>query len=113
MGEKLFEVINAAVMIFLMIIMLYPFIHVIFSSVSSPNQLSSHRGLLLKPLGFSLEAYKFMSKNPMIIRGYMNTIFIVVVGVTTNIVLTSLGAYLLSRKNLYFKNIIMFIHIKE
>ena len=39
----------------------------------------------------------------MILRGYLNTLFIVVVGTTVNVILTSLGAYFLSTKGLTLK----------
>ena len=48
-----------------------------------------------------------MFKNGDILRGYGNTIFVVVVGTALNIVLTALGAYFLSRKNVMLKKPIM------
>jgi putative aldouronate transport system permease protein len=41
--------------------------------------------LLWHPLGFSLSSYNVVFKNPNIWSGYLNTIFIVVVGVIFNI----------------------------
>ena len=44
----------------------------------------------------------------MIASGYMNTLFVLVVGVVINLFMTILAAYFLSRKNkVFFKNIIM------
>jgi len=107
-GEKIFNVINIILMIFIMIITVYPLVHVLFASVSDSNQLLAHRGLLLKPIGFNFAAYKMVFKNPMIVRGYLNTIFVVVVGVTINIIMTSLAAYVLSRKEVLWKSTMMF-----
>jgi len=81
------------------------------ASFSKSNLLTQHFGLLLKPLGFSLDAYKKVFQNPMIMRGYANTIFILVVGVTFDLVMTSLGAYFLSRKRVMFKRPIMLLVI--
>jgi len=92
-----------------MIITLYPLVHVTFASVSNPSLLIQHRGLLLRPFGFELGAYEAVFQNPMIVKGYTNTIFIVVAGTTVNIVMTSLGAYVLSRKGVYWKKVLMFI----
>ena len=58
----------------------------------------AHMGPLLTPLGFSVEAYKKVFLNPNIISGYKNTLIILVVGVSLNLVMTSLAAYVLSRK---------------
>jgi len=107
-GEKVFNVFNIIFMIFLMIVTVYPILHVVFASVSDSNELLAHRGLLLKPIGFNFAAYKMVFKNPMIVRGYLNTIFVVVAGVTVNIIMTSLAAYVLSRKDVLWKNTIMF-----
>lgn len=106
-GERVFEVFNILLMAALCVIMLYPMIHVLCASFSSPDKISGYSGILLWPKGFSAGAYKLMSKNPMVLRGYINTIFVVVVGVTLNILLTSFGAYFLSRKGVLLKKYIM------
>ena len=108
LGEWIFDGINTSFLTLLVIITLYPFAHVIFSSISDYSELIKHVGVLLKPLGFSLGAYKMVFKNPMILRGYFNTIFIIVVGTSLNLFMTSLGAYVLSRKKVYWRNFIMF-----
>jgi len=69
----------------------------------------SHSGVLLKPVGFSLAAYKKVFENSSIWRGYANTIYYVVVGTALNIAMTVLGAYFLSRKNIPGKKIIMIL----
>ena len=102
-GERIFEVFNIILMVVIALIMIYPLLYVIFSSFSDPYALAAHSGLLLKPQGFSIEAYRMMSKNSMILTGYANTLFVVVVGTTLNIVLTALGAYFLSTKGPMFK----------
>jgi len=45
--------------------------------------------------------------NPNILVGYRNTLFYVTVGTLLNLVMTTFGAYALSRKNVMFKNWIM------
>jgi ABC-type polysaccharide transport system permease subunit len=60
------------------------------------------------PLNFNINAYRAAFVNPNVLQGYKNTIFILVVGVALNILMTSLGAYFLSRKNILLKNAIMF-----
>ncbi|MCM0649606.1 carbohydrate ABC transporter permease [Clostridium swellfunianum] len=107
-GEKIFNTFNIIFMIVLMIITVYPLLHVLFASVSDSNEVLAHRGLLLKPLGFNFAAYKMVFKNPMIVKGYLNTIIIVVFGVSLNILMTSLAAYVLSRKNVLWKKSMMF-----
>lgn len=106
-GEIIFEVLNTGFLSFLCVVMLYPLIHVLFASVSNGYELMAHTGLLFKPAGFSLEAYRKVFTNPMIMRGFGNTFFLLVIGVSVNILMTSMAAYVLSRKNVYWKNFIM------
>ena len=48
-------------------------------------------------------------KNPMIARGYLNTMFVLVMSLILQITLTSLGAYFLSRRNVMFQKPIMLL----
>ena len=89
-------VINASLAVFLVLLsagMLYPMLHVIFTSLSEPAQLIRHRGLLFHSLGFDTIAYDVVLHNPRILSGYVNTLFILFFGLIFNIILTSLGAY--------------------
>ena len=85
---------------------LYPMLHALFASISDPIRLMQHTGVILKPLGFSLEGYKIVLKNPNIPVSYLNTIIYVAVGTSINILMTTLGAYALSRKGYMFKKTI-------
>jgi putative aldouronate transport system permease protein len=67
----------------------------------------ANKGFLFKPLGFTLEGYKLVFKDKSLITGYANAIFYVVTGVGLNMVATTLGAYVISRKNLLWKKPIM------
>src|SRR5258708_31162197 len=99
---------KAAFLIVLMIVMLYPLLYVFFASLSNATELTQHRGLLFWPIDFTLEAYRRVLQNPLILSGYRNTLFIVIVGTSLNVFMTALGAYALSRRNVLFKNPIMF-----
>ncbi len=107
-GERLFGIGNVAFLTVLMIVMIYPLLFVLFASLSNANELTQHRGLLFAPIDFTLEAYRRVLQNPLILSGYRNTLFIVIVGTSLNVFMTALGAYALSRRNVLFKNPIMF-----
>lgn len=106
-----FRLCNGVFMILICAVMIYPFIHVLFASVSDPNMLIRHRGLLLAPKGFNIGAYKLVFRNPNILKGYANTILYVVVGTSINIVMTVLSAYVLSRKDFLLRRPLMFMAI--
>lgn len=106
-GEKIFNALNIFMLSLLVLVCFYPFWYVICASFSKSSLFMSHSGILLKPVGFSLAAYKKVFENHSIWRGYINTIYYVLVGTTINIVMTTIGAYFLSRKNVPGKNIVM------
>ena len=110
-GERIFEVFNYIFLSVIMLACLYPVWYVMVASFSDSNLLTQHMGLLLKPPGLSFDAYKKVFQNPMIMKGYMNTLFILIVGVILDLIMTSLGAYFLSRKRVMFKKPIMMIII--
>jgi putative aldouronate transport system permease protein len=107
--DKLFDAVIYGILIGLVIVTLYPLLYVIFASVSDAGALIAFKGILWRPLGFSLEAYRSVLDNPGILAGYRNTLFIVVFGVTLNLFMTSLGAYVLSRKNVMWNKVFMFM----
>lgn len=87
----------------------YPILHILFASVSDLGSLVAHKGILLRPLGFTLDGYKLVFKDNSLINGYKNTIIYVGLGTLVNMIMTILGAYVLSRRDLYFKNFIMIL----
>lgn len=108
--DLIIDVIVTLFMVFIIIITLYPFYYIIVASISQPVALMAHRGLLFWPLGSpTLDAYRMVIfQNPMIELGYLNTIGYVLGGTALNIVMTTLGAYALSRENVKLGPPIMF-----
>ncbi len=104
--ERIFDIFNVIFMFLLCIIMLYPFLYVIFASFSEPAKLMAHSGMLLSPQGLSLDAYESVLNNQRVWTGYKNTIIYVLFGTAFNIVMTVLCAYGLSRKGLMFTRVI-------
>lgn len=98
-GENIFQIVNIVLCGLLCLAILLPVLNIVFASFSDPVEVMKHQGLFLRPIKPTLVAYQYVAKNPNIVTGYMNTIFIVVVGTSLNIVLTLIGAYVLSRKN--------------
>ncbi len=101
-GEKVMQGTNILILTLLTIVFLYPMWHCLMASFSDPLSLIGFKGLLIKPIGFSLEGYKVVFNNQNIWVGYSNTLFYVVVGTAINMVMTVIGAYGLSRKGSMF-----------
>lgn len=105
---SLFQAVNVLIMIFLMFITLYPMYHVVLASFSDPLLLKSHTGPLVKILGQpTLAGYERTLSNRSLFTGFKNTLFYLVVGTTLQVVMTSLGAYVVSRKSFMIRKGVM------
>ena len=106
-SEFVFDCFNHVFMVFWAVIALYPLLYVLFASLSDAGRLARHRGLILYPFGIHFDAYRRAFQNPLIVSGYKNTIIVVVLGTLLNLLMTALGAYFLSRKNVLWKTPVM------
>ena len=103
LGDRFFMFANTLLLALLTLVFLYPMWYCLMASFSDPGRLLSNYGMLLRPLGFSLAGYKAVFINRSIWIGYANTLFYVIAGTALNMLLTILGAYTLSRRNLLLR----------
>ena len=109
-GDLIFDCFNYLLLTALTLITLYPFVHVVAGSISGPGTLIGHKGALLWPKGTpTLKAFALVFRNPNIITGYKNTLIVLLVATTLNIVMTSLGAYVLSRPQFAIRKVMMYL----
>lgn len=107
-SEKGFSVFNYVLMIIVGLLTLYPLWHILMSSISDPILLYADRGFYFLPKGdISFRGYQLVFENPNVISGFINTAFYLIVGTTMCMFVTILGAYVLSRKNIYWNKLIM------
>ncbi len=104
-----FEIVNYTFLTLLGIVCLLPMIHVLCCSVSDPDWLNTQSGLVLFPHGFNIEGYKRVFSNAMLIKGFLNTFIYVAGGTIIGMALTIIAGYVLSRKDLLWKDTIMFM----
>ncbi len=100
LSYKIFRVCNTIFMLFMIVITLYPMLYVVFASLSESKELMAHNGILLTPLKTNINAYKMVFQNKMILTGYANTLYILIVGLVINMALTVTAAFVLSRNEL-------------
>ncbi|MBQ4110792.1 MAG: carbohydrate ABC transporter permease [Clostridia bacterium] len=106
-SRRIFEVFNVLFMFFMMFIMLYPLIFVLNASFSDSNALIRNGGApLWLPLEPTANAYVMTFKNPLIVSGYLNTIFIVIAGTLVSVIMSAMCAYPLSKRGLMLNGII-------
>ncbi|MGN0970316.1 MAG: carbohydrate ABC transporter permease [Aristaeellaceae bacterium] len=103
LGSRLFDGINGLLLVLLTLIFLYPMWYVVMGSISDPFSLFVNNGILIFPKGFSLKGYEQVFKNQNILIGYKNTLLYLVTGTTANVLITALGAYVLSRPDLMLR----------
>ena len=85
-----------------------PFITVVSISVSNEAEIARN-GYSILPRGFSLKAYEYILKSPMtILKSYGVTIAVCIVGTLLSLLVMSLCAYPLSRRDFKFRNQISF-----
>lgn len=110
MGDRLFNVINVMVMCLIALVILYPLYFVLIASITDPN-IVNRGGILLYPKGLYLSGYKKILEYTPIWRGYWNSMIYTISGTTLNIILTISAGYVLSRRDLFGRNVIMFIFV--
>lgn len=108
-SERIVDALLYLVLAALTCVCLYPIWHVVMSSFSDGARLMRHTGPVFWPQGFSTTAYDIVLKNQSIYTGYLNTIFYVVAGTAINLILTTLGAYVLSRRSFLWANPLMML----
>lgn len=103
LGDKIFVVINSAILICLCIITLYPIWYVFCASMTSNTYLVSHPGILLWPHEMTFGAYKLAFSHPLLLSGYKNTLIVLAVSLPINILMTLFAGYFMASKDVMFK----------
>lgn len=91
----LFDIANAAFMLLVIAVTLYPFWYVLVCSFSSMEHIV-RSGFILWPDGLHLEAYRQVFRNNLVPTAYRNTLIIAIGGTCISMCLTTMGAYVLS-----------------
>lgn len=85
------------IMVFVLLVVLVPMLNLVAKSFSDPAKAAGMPGWQIIPAGFSLINYEIIFSNPAIWRALLNSVFITVVGVALNVVVTSMAAYAMTR----------------
>lgn len=103
-----FNIISYVFIGLLALVCLLPFIMLVSGSFSSEAAIRFN-GYSIFPQEFTTEAYEFIFRNPeSIFRAYGVTIFITAVGTAIGLFLTTMTAYVISRKDFKYRNKISF-----
>lgn len=101
-----FEAVLYCFLVLLGLTMLYPYWYILMYSFSDPLTIALNKTFLW-PSGFSLQNYIVALSKPTIYSGFVNSVFITVVGTVLHLFITALLAFPLSRRKLEGKNVIL------
>ncbi|EOS54633.1 carbohydrate ABC transporter permease [Paenibacillus barengoltzii] len=105
-GDRIFLGFIYVILTLLVIIVLYPLIYIISSSISSPAAVTSGR-VWLWPVDLSFRGFEELFRRSEVITGYLNSIFYTTAGTLISVTLTIMIAYPLSRRSFFGRNALM------
>lgn len=105
-SDRVFDALNILFLGVVGLLVAYPLYFVVIASISDPNVVNKG-GVILWPKGVTLLGYQKLFQDKTIWTGYANTFFYTLVGTTLNVVVTTCGAYALSRKDLVGRKLLM------
>lgn len=104
--SKKFDRILVLVLGILALLTLYPFYNVVILSLSNTESVAKHTPYLL-PYAFDLTGYKTILMDVDFRNSLLVSLFVTVIGVAINLTLSLIAAYVLSRRYLDGRNIMM------
>lgn len=109
-ADRWFNWFNYLVLTVFLILVLYPLVYIVSASFSEPSAVVSGK-VWLYPVNPTLEGYMAVFQHKLIWSSFRNSIFYTLTGMILNVAMTIAAAYPLSRKDLYGKNVIMFLFV--
>ncbi|MGI2295997.1 carbohydrate ABC transporter permease [Paenibacillus sp. GXUN7292] len=107
-NDLLFVVIVYGLLIISMLLVVFPFLYVIFSSFSTKAEYIS-RGFYIFPKEWTLNSYGYLLNHRGFLASFSNTFYISIVGTMINVIITCLMAYGLSKQWLKGRAILNFL----
>lgn len=107
-GDFVFDISIVLISLLIILVIAYPLYFVIIASFSEPEAVLGGK-ISLWPVGFNLKSYTMILQEPKIWTGYRNTIIYTILGTVINLVLTTMGAYSLSRKDMPLRTPLTFV----
>ena len=105
-GERIFQAVNAVLLTGVVLVTLYPFVTILARSLSSEAEIYAGRVNLI-PRGLNLTTYKLVMSDSMFWTNYRNTVLYTVAATLISMVLTTCYAYVLSKKDLRGRGILV------
>jgi len=101
------QVILVFILGFITLTIIVPLLNILARSLSSSQTSVAMSGLEIFPRDFDIVNYRVVFNHPILMRSFLNSVFVTVVGTAINVFLTTSAAYVLTREKLMFKLAIM------
>lgn len=101
-SEVIFKVASYIILTLFALACLYPLIYVLSAAISSKEAMNAGKVVFL-PVGFQLEAFKYVIKMQDFWKAYSNTIFFTIYGTLVSMLVAITGAYALSKVRLMWR----------
>jgi putative aldouronate transport system permease protein len=109
-GYRAFQAVNAVVLSAVVVLTLYPFVNIVARSFSGEQEIRAGQVNLL-PRGFNLTTYERVMSDAMFWTNYRNTVVYTVVATAISLVLTTCYAYVLSKRQLKGRGLLVGIAV--
>jgi putative aldouronate transport system permease protein len=109
-GYRVFQGFNAVVLATVVAVTLFPFIHVLARSFSGEQEIRSGQ-VSFWPKGFNITTYDKVMSDPIFWVNYRNTVLYTVVATVIALVLTTCYAYVLSKRQLRGRGLLVGIAV--
>ncbi|KND32787.1 sugar ABC transporter permease [Streptomyces acidiscabies] len=109
-GYRVFQGVNGIVLTGVVVLTLYPFLNIVARSFSGERAIRSSE-VTLWPKGFDLTTYRIVINDSTFWRSYGNTVLYTVTATVIAMVLTTCYAYVLSKKNLKGRGLLVGIAV--
>ena len=98
-GDRIFNVVNTAILIIICILIAYPIYFMCIASISDPNAVYQGRVVFL-PKNITFLGYKRIFSNNIVLKGYVNSIIYSIAGIAISVGITIPTAFAISRPEL-------------
>ena len=109
-GYRIFQAVNGFVLTGLVVLTLFPFVNLIARSFSAEHYIRTGK-VNLVPRGFNLTTYQHVMADHLFWTGYRNTVIYTVVATAISMVLTTTYAYVLSKRHLRGRGLLIGIAV--
>lgn len=106
LSSKMLDAVTHLTMVLVVVATLFPFVHIVAISFSDPKDIVTG-SVGLWPVHFDLISYKMIFSNMLIPRSFVNSVIITLLGTAINMVMTTVTAYALAKRDLPFRPTIL------